>query len=73
MLEKCESARERWGGISDIIDQWLEHRQKLISKFVSLPNVEVRDIESHVEFFCTSMMDYLSSGHFEVYEKISNQ
>ena len=73
MLEKCESARERWGGVSDIIDQWLEHRRKLISAFVSLPDVEVREIESHMEFFCTSMMDYMSSGHFEVYEKLLHE
>lgn len=73
MLEKCESACERWGGVSDIIDHWLGDRQKLISKFVSLPNVAVSDIEDHIVSFCTSMMDYLSSGHFEVYEQLLHE
>lgn len=70
MLEKCQTARERWGGVSEIIDNWLEDRQKLISQFVSLPNVEVENLESNLEAFCTAMMDYLSSGHFEVYEQL---
>ena len=73
MLEKCQSAHERWGGVSEVIDNWLEHRQTLISKFVALPNVEVRDIEGNVQSFCTLMMDYLSSGHFEVYEKLLHE
>jgi regulator of sigma D len=73
MLEKCQSAHERWGGVSDIIDHWLDDRQKLISKFVSLPSVEVREIEGKIESFCTTMMDYLSSGHFEVYEQLLHE
>jgi regulator of sigma D len=56
MLEKCQNAKERWGGVSNIIDNWLEASQKLISQFVALPSTEV--------------MDYLSSGHFEVYEQL---
>ncbi|SIS86988.1 Rsd/AlgQ family anti-sigma factor [Neptunomonas antarctica] len=73
MLEKCQSAHERWGGVSSIIDHWLDDRQKLISKFVSLPSVEVREIEGKIESFCTTMMDYLSSGHFEVYEQLLHE
>jgi regulator of sigma D len=70
MLEKCQTAQERWGGVSDIIDHWLEDRQKLISQFVSMPSVTVSDLENKLALFCTSMMDYLSSGHFEVYEQL---
>lgn len=70
MLEKCQTAQERWGGVSDIIDHWLEDRQKLISQFVAMPSVTVSDLEDKLALFCTSMMDYLSSGHFEVYEQL---
>ncbi|WP_075173272.1 Rsd/AlgQ family anti-sigma factor [Neptunomonas phycophila] len=70
MLEKCQNAKERWGGVSNIIDNWLEARQKLISQFVALPSTEVKNLESKIGQFCTAMMDYLSSGHFEVYEQL---
>lgn len=74
MLEKCKSAKERWGGVSDIIDNWLEERQLLISKFVHLPEHHVNeDLHSQVQSFCQVMMDYLSSGHFEVYEQLLNE
>jgi len=71
MLEKCRNAKERWGGVSDIIDHWLEERQQLISAFVHLPEQPVETgLSEQVEQFCELLVDYLSSGHFEVYEQL---
>ncbi|MFI2811222.1 MULTISPECIES: sigma D regulator [Microbulbifer] len=75
MLENCKSARERWGGVSDIIDRWLHARQALLVRFCSLSeNREVRDgdarTEEAVRELCQLLMDYVSAGHFEVYEQL---
>ncbi len=71
MLEKCRTAKERWGGVSDIIDHLLEERQLLISRFVALPTLTLNEeFKPHTEAFCDLLMDYLSSGHFEVYEQL---
>lgn len=71
MLEKCRNAKDRWGGVSTIIDHWLEERQQLISTFVSLPAREAGPVlNDSVSEFCDLLMDYLSSGHFEVYEQL---
>lgn len=71
MLEKCKSAKERWGGVSGIIDGWLEERQMLISLFVHLPEHHINEeLNSKIQSFCEVLMDYLSSGHFEVYEQL---
>ncbi len=71
MLEKCRNAKERWGGVSTIIDHWLEERQQLISTFVSIPSQEAGPpLNSSMGEFCDLLMDYLSSGHFEVYEQL---
>ncbi|MFT5706395.1 MAG: regulator of sigma D [Oceanospirillaceae bacterium] len=71
MLEKCQGAQERWGGVSDIIDSWLEGRQILISHFVALPSQSIaHGLNERLSMFCDLLMDYLSSGHFEVYEQL---
>jgi regulator of sigma D len=71
MLEKCKSAKERWGGVSGIIDGWLEERQMLISLFVHLPEHHINEeLNRKIQSFCEVLMDYLSSGHFEVYEQL---
>jgi len=71
MLENCKTAQERWGGVSDIIDGWLASRQALISAFVALPSATIGDeLNSRLSSFSNLLMDYLSSGHFEVYEQL---
>jgi regulator of sigma D len=71
MLEKCKGAKERWGGVSEIIDAWLEGRQELISHFVALPSQSIsHGLNDRLGLFCGLLMDYLSSGHFEVYEQL---
>lgn len=71
MLNQCQGAKEKWGGVNDIIDGWLESRQILISHFVSLPSQSIANgLNERLSLFCDLLMDYLSSGHFEVYEQL---
>lgn len=73
MLTRWKNARQQWGGTSQIIDQWLERRKQLISQFIALPTVEIATLEDKLSAFCNDLTDYLSSGHFEVYEKLLSQ
>lgn len=74
MLEKCQSAAERWGGVSDIVDKWLQDRRNLLVRYCDLVGRgEFDDCEAAVtEFrkFCQLLLDYVSAGHFEVYEQL---
>ena len=36
MLEDCKTAQERWGGVSQIIDRWLQERRELLTMFSEL-------------------------------------
>ena len=73
MLDNCKNAAERWGGVSDLIDKWLKERQLLI---VSLCNLSVNPGSSQenkaekFQSFCQILVDYVSVGHFEVYEQL---
>lgn len=75
MLEDCKSAKERWGGVSDIIDRWLHERQEMLVRYCELSNTAGFDEEdsrqcAEVRQLCQIMMDYISAGHFEVYEQL---
>lgn len=71
MLEQCHSAKERWGGVSDLIDRWLQERQNLLSLFVSLPQQELGDeLVVVLKQFGEILVDYVSSWHFGVYEHL---
>lgn len=74
MLDNCVSARERWGGVSEIIDKWLQERQDLLVLYCGLsPRKEqdsLEEREAALRRFCQILVDYVSAGHFEVYEQL---
>lgn len=88
MLQQLESAKRKWGGKSDAVDNWLKARQQLLIEYCLLAGITsaeagsvVTDVHlssangeralpdaGDVETFCEDLMDYLSAGHFEVYD-----
>ena len=75
MLEGCKTARERWGGVSEIIDRWLNERQELIVLYCSINgmdqfNEDQRPVADKLKELCQILVDYVSAGHFEVYEQL---
>lgn len=75
MLENCRSAKDRWGGVSDIIDRWLQERQDLLVQYCDLSAQAVtadnaEEVGEKLRKLCQIMVDYLSAGHFEVYDQL---
>ncbi|MDK2776576.1 MAG: sigma D regulator [Pseudomonadota bacterium] len=74
MLESCKTAQERWGGVNRLIDNWLSARQALIVRFCALsaskPLSAEQPLTATLEVFCQDMMDYCSTGHFEIYDQL---
>ena len=75
MLENCKSAKERWGGVNTIIDRWIQERQEMLVSYCGLSPIAIFDESNSehrqkVRHFCQTLMDYISAGHFEVYEQL---
>lgn len=77
MLENCQTARERWGGVSEIIDRWLKERQDMLVLFCNLSAQKSmafsEETEGSLRNFCQILVDYVSAGHFEIYEQLVNE
>ncbi len=78
MLENCKDARERWGGVSEIIDRWLEERQQMLVQYCALSG-EPTDTDNDgprgekLRNLCQILVDYVSAGHFEIYDKLISE
>lgn len=76
MLNRLESLAERVGGSNKLIDQWLESRKTLLVTYYALvgikPNKEknVPLDEKALIAFGHNLVDYLSSCHFHIYDRI---
>ena len=80
MLTRLEKARDTWGGAHTAIDAWLSERQHLLVQYCKLAGLPPYDKERKLlptrevlETFCELLVDYVSTGHFEVYDRIVAQ
>ncbi|BBP80122.1 Rsd/AlgQ family anti-sigma factor [Pseudomonas gingeri NCPPB 3146 = LMG 5327] len=75
MLESCQNAQERWGGVHLLIDRWLQARHELVRAYDALgaePGA-LADNRQPLQEFCGVLVDYVSAGHFEIYEQLTGE
>lgn len=77
MLKRNEQAKQRWGGAHAAVDTWLQERQAMLIEYFKLAGLPPYEREAHalpaaadVTHFCELLMDYISAGHFEVFDTI---
>jgi len=71
MLENCKTAQERWGGTHEMIDRWLADRQQALIGFFAIQDAQGKeDLSDQLQVFCQQLVDYVSEGHFEIYEQL---
>ncbi|GLP97452.1 sigma D regulator [Paraferrimonas sedimenticola] len=77
MLKSLAVAKEKWGGSNSLIDQWLGHRSQLLASYCELANLPPYEKEhrrlpdlGEIQSFCALVVDYVSEGHFEVYDQV---
>ena len=75
MLESCQNAQERWGGVHLLIDRWLQERHELVRAYDALGDKPEALSESRkpLQEFCGVLVDYVSAGHFEIYEQLTGE
>ncbi|KFZ30535.1 anti-RNA polymerase sigma 70 factor [Pseudidiomarina salinarum] len=77
MLSRHEQTTERWIGAHQAIDNWLQARQLLLIEYFKLAGLPPYEREHNVlpetnelREFCGSLVDYVSAGHFEIYDQL---
>lgn len=76
MLNQLQSLTEYVGGNNALIDQWLQARKQLLVAYYHLvgikPNKDKHTPldEKALDDFCHRLVDYLSAGHFHIYERV---
>lgn len=79
MLNQLENLTERVGGSNELVDHWLHARKHLLVAYYNMvgikPNKESHTAldEKDLDTFCQGLVDYLSSGHFNIYNRIMSK
>ena len=76
MLNQLDNLTERVRGSNKLVDRWLHVRKHLLVAYYNLVGIKpgkesyMRLNEKALDDFCQSLVDYLSAGHFSIYERI---
>ena len=77
MLTELENTKRALAGKHRAIDDWLDARQALLVEYMRLAGLmpakcKQRTLPGHVELqrFCEQLVDYVSAGHFEIYNHV---
>ena len=76
MLNQLNVLTERVGGSNELVDFWLNARRQLLVAYYQVvgikPNKESLSAldEKALDDFCQKLVDYLSTGHFNIYERV---
>lgn len=76
MLNQLNILTEHAGGSNDLVDHWLHVRRQLLIAYYRMVGIKPnRDSlialdEKALDDFCQGLVDYLSAGHFSIYERI---
>ncbi|MBI2381893.1 MAG: sigma D regulator [Gammaproteobacteria bacterium] len=80
MLQQFEESQRRFGGQHDAIDSWLEERREVLLRYCqlsgisslveALPRDRALPAPAQVHAFCDVLVDYVSAGHFEIYQRL---
>ena len=75
MLDSCTNSQERWGGVHQLIDRWLAERKQLVVTHTQLRKRQAPTSapDNELAAFCDALVDYLSAGHFEIYEQLMRE
>ncbi|MFZ5844727.1 MAG: sigma D regulator [Pseudomonadota bacterium] len=71
MLTQAEAAHRRFGGRFEAVDRWLDSRKQLLVQYLRLTGGRsALPSRSAISEFCTTLVDYVSAGHFEIYQEL---
>ena len=78
MEDKNLQPNEFWPWVHERIRHWLEARRVLLITFCELSNIHDFLDEDPVhgkllQTFCQQLVDYVSEGHFEIFEQLINE
>ena len=75
MLKQAKSQKEHWGTVDKLVDRWLKERQELILLYCAVDGLREytpkdTPVTIKVQAFCDVLIDYMSAGHFEIYDEL---
>ena len=79
MQTPVEHNSSQWQGLTPAVNNWLNERQQLLVDYCQIAGLSANKIQQNQQLpdhsalngFCQLMVDYVSAGHFEIFELLA--
>jgi len=78
MSDLESTLKSNWRSVDKIIEKWLNERQEMILLYCAIDGLKQytpreTPITVKIQAFCQVLVDYVSAGHFEVYDQLMKE
>ncbi len=79
MLRNTHDVKQCWNEVSALLERWLSERKALLVHFCTVSELQssstnttdiINPQQKNFQGFCEVLVDYVSAGHFEIYEQL---
>ena len=75
MVKRSKRTKEGWSLVDDMVRRWMQQRIQLTQDFENIITPQaleepVKELSPRISNFCQTLVDYVSAGHFEVYNEL---
>jgi regulator of sigma D len=76
MQESFKDNKARWNAVEQLLQKWLRERRDILVKYASLASrfddqADAQEQQQHtLRELCQLLVDYVSVGHFEVFQEL---
>lgn len=75
MLNRSKRTKEGWLLVDDMVKRWMQQRVQLTQDFEGIvtpirSEEPVETLSTRINRFCQTLVDYVSAGHFEIYNEL---
>ncbi len=69
---------EQFNAVEELLTRWLKERRALLGRYTELAvaldsEASAKSLQSRQQAFCQLLVDYVSTGHFEVFHQLINE
>ena len=78
MTASGKEVRSSWSSVDKVIEKWLNERQEMILLYCAIDGLKQftpkeTPISIKIQAFCQVLVDYVSAGHFEIYDQLMEE
>jgi regulator of sigma D len=78
MPHRSSDPTQQFNAVEELLTRWLKERRELLGKYTEIvvtldSNLDAANLQQRQRGLCELLVDYVSAGHFEIFNELINE